>query len=90
MCQDLPLGCLNCLFGMCGVKTETFDVVHEFTFLLEHEKILKFLQSYSMQFFYFFLMFRIFRVTEVWSMFRLLQTVLFLTDSVFDALFCLF
>ena len=28
---------------------------------------------------------RIVGVTEVWWMFRLLQTVLFLTDSVFDA-----
>ena len=28
---------------------------------------------------------RIFGVPEVWWMFRLLQTVLFLTDSVFDA-----
>ena len=29
-------------------------------------------------------------VMEVWSMFRLLQSVLFLIDSVFNALFCLF
>lgn len=28
---------------------------------------------------------RIFGVSEVWWMFRLLQTILFLTDSVFDA-----
>ena len=33
---------------------------------------------------------RIFGVPEVWWMFRLLQTVLFLTDSVFDALFACF
>ena len=32
MCQDLPLGCLNCLFGLCGAKTETFAVVRDFTF----------------------------------------------------------
>ena len=32
MCQDLPLGCLNCLFGVCCAKTETFAVVREFTF----------------------------------------------------------
>ena len=31
MCQDLPLGCLNCLFGVCSAKTETFAEVHEFT-----------------------------------------------------------
>ena len=33
---------------------------------------------------------RIFGVPEVWWMFRLLQTVLFLTDSVFDAQFACF
>ena len=32
----------------------------------------------------------IFEVPEVWWMFRLLQTVLFLTDSVFDAQFACF
>jgi len=30
MCQDLPLGCLNCFFGMCCAEIETFDVVFEF------------------------------------------------------------
>ena len=30
MCQDLPLGCLNCLFGVCCEKIETFAVVLEF------------------------------------------------------------
>ena len=33
---------------------------------------------------------RIFEVQEVWLMFRLLQTVLFQTDSVFDAQFACF
>ena len=33
---------------------------------------------------------RIFQVPEVWLMFRLLQTVLFKTDSVFDAQFACF
>ena len=33
---------------------------------------------------------RIFGVPEVWGMFRLLQTVLFLTDSVFRVLFAYF
>ena len=56
-------------------------------FLLEHQKILKNLHGTVVQFFYFVL---IFGVTEVWSMFRLLQTVLFLTNSVFDALFACF
>ena len=32
MCQDLPLGCLNCLFGVCCAKTETFAVVFEFPY----------------------------------------------------------
>ena len=32
MCQDLPLRWLDFLFGMCGVKTETFAVVLNFTF----------------------------------------------------------
>ena len=32
MCQDLPLGCLNCLFGVCCEKTETFAVVFEFLY----------------------------------------------------------
>ena len=32
MCQYLPLGCLNCLFGVCSAKTKTFAVVCEFTF----------------------------------------------------------
>ena len=58
MCQDLPLGCLNCLFGVCGAKTETFAVVREFTFLLEREKILKFLHGTSMKIIYFFLIFQ--------------------------------
>ena len=35
-------------------------------------------------------MFRIFRVTEVWIVSKLLQTVLFLTDSVFYVLFAYF
>ena len=38
----------------------------------------------------FVLFFRIFGVPEVWQMFRLLQTVLFKTYSVFDAQFACF
>jgi hypothetical protein len=49
MCQELPLGCLNCLFGMCGAKTETFAVVHEFTYFTGMWKKLKFLYSTSIQ-----------------------------------------
>ena len=32
MCQDLPLGWLDCLFGVCSAKTETLAVVHELFF----------------------------------------------------------
>ena len=36
------------------------------------------------------LIFRMFGVTEVWSLFESLQSVLFLTDSIFVALFACF
>ena len=55
MCQDLPLGCINWLFGVCGEKTKTFAIVREFTFLLESQKFLIFLQSTAMQIVYFVL-----------------------------------
>ena len=32
MCQDLPLGCLHCLFGVCCEKTEKNSVVFEFLY----------------------------------------------------------
>jgi hypothetical protein len=32
MCQDLPLGCLNCLFGVCCAKIEIFSVVFKFLY----------------------------------------------------------
>ena len=32
MCQDLPLGWLDWLFGVYSAKTETLAVVHEFPF----------------------------------------------------------
>jgi hypothetical protein len=32
MCQDLPLGCLNSLFGVCSAKTETFALASEFLY----------------------------------------------------------
>ena len=32
MCQDFPLGCLNCLFDVCCAKIETFSVVFEFSY----------------------------------------------------------
>ena len=30
--QELPLGCLHCMFDVCCVKTETFAVVFEFSY----------------------------------------------------------
>ena len=67
-------------------KTETLAVVRDFTFFTG-------MSDGSETFFTVFLYkllifpnyFRIFGVPEVWLMFRLLQTVLFKTDSVFDA-----
>ena len=53
MCQDLVLGWFDFLFAMCGAKTETLAKVREFTFLLEHQKFLKFLHSTDMQGFIF-------------------------------------
>ena len=42
MCQDLPLGCLNCLFGVCCAKTETFAVVFEFSYFTGTWKVYEF------------------------------------------------
>ncbi len=52
---------------------------------LERDFDLNVLQVIYIQIPYVFLIFRIFRVAEVWLEYRLLQTVLFLTDSVFNA-----
>ena len=46
MCQDLLLGWLDCLFAMCGAKTETLTVVHEFTFLSEMSKVSEIFTQY--------------------------------------------
>ena len=48
MCQGLPLGCLQCLFGMCGAKTETSVVVREFTFFTGMSNVSNFLHSTAM------------------------------------------
>ena len=58
MCQDLPLGCLNCLFGVCGANTETFSVVREFTFFTGTCKNSEILHGTAMLSFYFFLIFK--------------------------------
>ena len=68
-------------------NTNFFYIAWIYIFLLEHAKILKKLHSTTIQNVCFI---QIFGITDVWSMFRLLQVVLFLTDSVFDAFFCTF
>ena len=63
-------------------------VVHDFTFFTGTSNSSEtFCTIFIYKFFIFPKFFRIFGVTEVWLMFRLLQTVLFKTDSVFDASF---
>ena len=80
---------MACWFVRC--KTETLAVVLDFTFLTGTSNGS---DSFCIVFLYNFFMFpnfgRIFGVTEVWWMFRLLQTVLFQTDSVFDVQFACF
>ena len=86
MCQALVLGWLDCLFTMCRTKTETLAVVRDFTFLTGTSNGSgSFCTVFMYKLFIFHNVGRIFGVTEVWWMFRFLQTVLFLTDSVFDA-----
>ena len=46
MCQDLPLGWLDCLFGVCSAKTETLAVVREFTFFTGMSKVSEIFTQY--------------------------------------------
>ena len=67
------------------------DVVRDFTFFTGTSNGSKtFCIVFLYKWFIFPKIFRIFGVPEVWLMFRLLQTVLFKTDSVFDALLACF
>ena len=67
-------------------KTETLAVVRDFTFLAGTSNGSDSFCTVLLYNLFIFPNFgRIFGVPEVWCMFRLLQTVLFLTDSVFDA-----
>ena len=86
MCQDLPLGCLHCLL-VFAVQNRNFGCsAWLYIFLLERQTVLKFFCIvFPYKFFIFLNCFRIFGVPEVWLMFRLLQTVLFKSYSVFDA-----
>ena len=86
MCQGLPLGCLHLLEWFVRCRTETLAVVQDLTFLTGTSiGSDSFCNVFQYNFFIFPNFGRIFGVQEVWWMFRLLQTVLFLTDSVFDA-----
>ena len=85
MCQDLPLGCLHCLL-VCAVQNRNFGCSAWFYIFYWNIKwFWNILHCLSIQIVFFLIVFRIFGVPEVWWMFRLLQTVLFLTDYVFDA-----
>jgi hypothetical protein len=88
MCQDLPLGCLNCLFGVCCAKTETFAVVFEFLYFTgtwkNSEIFIQYCYAIFLVFSYFF---RIFGVTEVYVSSASLQTVLFSQIAVIVSLF---
>ena len=86
MCQGLPLGCLQCLL-VCTVQDRNFGCSARFYFfLLEHQMVvILFALSLYTDCLFFLILVEFFGVPEVWWMFILLQTVLFLTDSVFDA-----
>ena len=85
MCQGLPLGCLQCLL-VCTVQDRNFGCSARFYIFNWNVNWLWFLCTILLYNLFIFPNFgRIFGVPEVWWMFRLLQTVLFLTDSVFDA-----
>ena len=85
MCQGLALGCLQCLL-VCMVQDRNFGCSARFYIFFWNVKwFWFFLHCLSVQIFILPNFGSIFGVKEVWWMFRLLQTVLFLTDSVFDA-----
>ena len=91
MCQGFTLGCLQCLL-VCTVQDRNFGCSAWFfiffTGTLNSSDY--FCTVFIYKLFIFPKFFRIFGVPEVWWMFRLLQTVLFKTDSVFDASFACF
>ena len=85
MSQGLPLGCLQCLL-VCTVQDTNFGCsVRFYIFTGMPNGSDYFCIVFLYKLFIFPNFGRIFGVPEVWWMFRLLQTVLFLTDSVFDA-----
>ena len=89
--KKLAFRMIRLLVGMCGAETETLAVAHEFSNFTGTSKGSKtFCIVLLYKLFIFSYILGIFGVQEVWQMFRLLQTVLFKTDSVFNALFCSF
>ena len=46
MCQDLPFRMIRLLVGMCGVKTETLAVAHEFSFFTATSKVSEIMTQY--------------------------------------------
>ena len=91
MSQDLPLRCLHCLL-VCAVQDRNFGCTARFFifFTGTSNGYETFCTVFLYKLFIFPNCFRIFGVPEVWWMFRLLQTVLFKTDSVFWCIVCLF
>ena len=85
MCQDFPLGCLHCLL-VHAVQNRNFSCSAWFyIFYWNVKRFWNFFHSVSIQIFIFPNFFIIVGEPEVWWMFRLLHTVLFKTNSVFDA-----
>ena len=78
------------LVGLCGAGQKLLLQCMNFYFLLERQMVLILFALSFYKLFIFPNFGRIFGVPEVWLMFRLLQTVLFKTDSVFDAQFACF
>ena len=90
MCQDLPLGYLHCLL-VCAVQDRNFGCSARFyIFYWNAKRFWLFLHCLAIQIVHFSNFGKNFGVPEVWWMFILLQTVMFKTYSIFDALFCLF
>ena len=91
MCQGLPLGCLQCLL-VCAVQDRNFGCSARFYIFFTGTSNGS--DSFCTILLYNLFIFpnfgRIFGVSEVWWMFSLLQTILFLTLSVFDAWFACF
>ena len=77
MCQDLPLGWVDCLL-VCAVQNKNFGCSAQFyIFTGTSNGSETFCTVFIYNFFIFYNFLRIVRVTEVCWMFKSLQTVLF-------------